>query len=190
VSRSIPLVVDRTLGALTISPQHVSPNGDGRKDRLSIDFQLTQSADVRVTIATGNVVVGTLFEGPLPPGPQHVDWDGALPVGLIADGAYSARVEATTALGTRQLAGRVVVDRQPPSVRVLSAVMRKNATIVRLRLSETVEIRVRGGGRSRVFDRAAGTRTVVVPASPRRLRLRAWDTAGNAGPPITVSPRR
>ncbi len=190
VSRSAPVVVDRTLGSLIVSPSRFSPNGDGRSDTLSIGFELARSADVLVTIRNRNTTVATLFDQQLSAGPQSVGWDGALPIGLLADGLFTARVEATTTLGTRRLASRVIVDRRPPRLRVLSAVTRRSTTTVRLLLSEAVHLQVRGAGVTRTFDRAAGTRKVAVPASPHRLQLRAWDTAGNAAAPLTISPRR
>ncbi len=190
VSRSAPIVVDRALGSLSVSPSRFSPNGDGRLDRLLIDFGLARSADVQVTLRSGSSSVLTLLGGVLPAGQQHVEWDGAVATEALRDGPYTVRVEATTTLGTRRLAGRVIVDRQPPSLRVLSAVTRRNRTIMRLMLNETARIEVRSDGNTRAFDRAAGTRTLVVPGSAHRLRLKAWDAAGNASQTVSVSPRR
>ena len=188
-TRSAPITVDRTIGSLAVTPPRLSPNGDGRNDTLSIDFLLSRSADVTVTILRGATPVAALANETLSAGPQRVSWDGLSAGGLSADGPYTVRVEATTILGTRRLASKLVIDRSPPQLRVLSAVTRRSITTLRLRLSEAVHLQVRGAGGTRTFDRAAGTRKIAVPASPRRLQLKAWDTAGNAAAPVMVSPR-
>ena len=190
VSRSAPVIVDRVLGPLAVSPSRFSPNGDGRLDQLSIDFDLTRSADVQVTLRSGSSALLMLLSGPWSAGPQHVDRDDTVATDALRDGPYTVRVEATTTLGTRRLATRVSVDRQPPSLRVLSAVTRRNRTTMRLMLGESARIEVRSAGNTVTFDRLAGTRTLVVPAPARRLRLKAWDAAGNASQTVSVSPRR
>ncbi len=50
VRHSVPLTVSRTLGLVSLAPALVSPNGDGRNDRLELQFALTTPATVRARI--------------------------------------------------------------------------------------------------------------------------------------------
>ena len=43
VQRLIPLSVNRTLGFVSAAPLMFSPNGDGRKDRLTLDVRTHRS---------------------------------------------------------------------------------------------------------------------------------------------------
>jgi len=47
-SKSIPIVVDRTLTGLTAAPAAISPNGDGVADTTTFSFTLAQDVPVRV----------------------------------------------------------------------------------------------------------------------------------------------
>ena len=81
----------------------LTPNGDGKGDRLAITFQLAAPATVRLRVLRDGKWVATPFTGPLQPGPQTLTWDGARLVGRTLDGAYTANVDATDAIGTANI---------------------------------------------------------------------------------------
>ncbi len=190
VSRSVALVVDRTLGGLTVTPRNFSPNGDGRQDALSVAFALATQAQVRVVVRRNGRDVATLAEGMFAAGSQRVSWDGGLAAGRVADGSYVAVVEATTELGTRRLAGPVRVDTAPPLLSVLSAFSRRGSTRIRLSLSEPARVKIWTDAGAISVEGPTGTRTFSVRASTKRVRLRAWDAGGNASKPVRVTTRR
>ena len=95
VQKLIPLSVNRTLGLVSVAPLAFSPNGDGRKDRLTLTFALTAPADVRIRVERdGRWVASPLLASYLP-GTQRFVWDGVRATGLLRDGEYTAVVEAT-----------------------------------------------------------------------------------------------
>ena len=187
VTRSLNVVVDRTLGGLTVSPAVISPNGDGRYDSLAVGFELTRPASVRVQIRRGGTVLRTLHSGSLAAGAYSVPWDGRTRSGSRSpDGVATAYVEATTSLGTRKLRRGARVDTTRPVVRVLS--VRRTAagyTRVRFFLSEPARVRFWFGrrewddGTSVVQDRRAGTQRIRRRVDARVVRLAVRDVAGN-----------
>jgi uncharacterized protein YcbX len=100
--------------------------------------------------------------------------------GRLPDGRYLIVVEATTELGTRRLARLVTVDTQPPELTVDAVSVRRGSTRVRFSLNERARIKVWGTGGTRVRDARPGSQTIAVPGTGPRVRLRAWDKAGNA----------
>ena len=103
VETEIPLAISRTLGTVSVAPAAFSPNGDGRLDRLTIDFTLANPADVRIRILRddGAWVATPVVTESLPLGPQRFTWDGSrLGGGDIRDGSYEAVVDVTDAVGT------------------------------------------------------------------------------------------
>jgi flagellar hook assembly protein FlgD len=181
------LTVDRTLGHLAVSPTPFSPNGDDRLDSSQIDFRLARQADVRVSILQGKQVIATVQPAaPVAAGSSSVTWNGRAQGVTAPEGSYSARVEATTALGTRTLALAVVVDTHAPVVRMVSARRRDGRTVVRLWLSEPASLRIRYGSRAwlgdgpRVVNRPSGYSGVSLPPATR-VRVRGVDAASNVG---------
>jgi flagellar hook assembly protein FlgD len=192
-TRTRPVVVDRTLGYFTALPTPFSPNGDGRADRTQLGFQLTRAADVRVRITRGSHNLRTLFLGPLAGGSQAFTWNGRAAGRVVPDGAYFARVQATTELGTRRLRQTVVVDRTPPRVRVAWARRTETGTVVRIWLSEAASVRVwygrptwRDGGSVRV-ERGAGYSRVRLPERAAQVRLVPTDAALNRGSAVKAA---
>jgi flagellar hook assembly protein FlgD len=188
VVRFADVLVDRTLGSLTASPSPFSPNGDGRNDRLAAGFELSRTADIRVHVLRGVRRVKRIFAGELPAGLQQAVWDGSLVDGRPAtDGVYIVRVQATTSLGTRTLARRVILDTRGPSVRVLSARFVRGVTRIRLALGEPASLRIWYGterwydGDSIVLDRPAGEQRVWRRVRAGVIRIVARDVAGNVG---------
>ena len=183
VQKTIPLRIDRTLGLVTVKPAVFSPNGDGRKDRLTVSFQLAAPADVRVRIEREGRWVATPFAGPFALGAQRFVWSGARATGTVRDGEYRAVVEATTALGTAAYGVSFASDTTPPRVRVLPG------RGIRVEVSEPAMLTLVVDGQPlRREVRKAGSVRIRWPGPAARVRVVAWDAAGNtSGPAVRVS---
>jgi hypothetical protein len=180
------IVVDRTLGFLTVSPAAFSPNGDGRLDVAGIGFTLARPADVQVRIRR-NGPVEEAAAGTLAAGPATVVWDGVNSAGVrFADGRYTAVVQATTALGTRRLRQSFTLDTTKPVVRILSARYRRGVTTVSVSLNEWAVVRIWFDDVLVRVERAAGTFTVSRQLRAERVRVVARDRAANVR--ITSAP--
>ena len=112
----VPVVVDRTLAAVAVTPSAVSPNGDGRNDELAVTFVLAAPVTATVKIVRGTRTVATVFSGPLAPGPQRLVWRQRVP-----DGRYIAVVDVSGPFGVRTQSSRFAVDTVKPQLRLLSA---------------------------------------------------------------------
>ncbi len=175
----VPLTVSRTLGEVGASPDHFSPNGDGRRDRLQVRFSLVAPADVRVRIVRDGAWVATPLLASLLPGPQRLVWDGSRRYGTVRDGSYSAVVEASDPIGTVSFAVPFVSDTVPPHVRVLPG------RPLRIEVSEpaVLTLRIDGVPLRREVKRA-GIARVLWPGPAARVRVVGWDAAGNASAPV------
>jgi hypothetical protein len=187
VYRSVEVVVDSTLSGLSLTRSAVSPNGDGRLDSLGVAFDLTRPAAVRVRILAGEKSIARVFAGSLAAGArQIVTWNGRKRTGRVRDGSYAAVIDATTDLGKRELRQPFTIDSTSPRVTILSARTRRGATKVLLSLSEPARLKVWYDRASFSVDRPRGTTGFWQRLAPRRVRIVAWDTAGNASPPATL----
>jgi hypothetical protein len=186
VSASAPLVLDRTLAGLDVSLERFSPNGDGRQDTVAVSFELAKEADTLVTVRAGGSVLATVAAGTLGAGAQQLSWTGMTDAGRLPDGRYLIVVEATTELGTRRLARAVTVDTRPPELTVAAVSIRRGSTRVRFSLNERARVRVWGSGAGRVRYARPGSQTIAVPGTGPRVRLRAWDVAGNRSRLVTL----
>jgi flagellar hook assembly protein FlgD len=179
-SASTPIVVDRTLGFLGVSPAAFSPNGDGRAETAGIAFTLARAADVQVFVRSGQTRIAELVSGSLAAGGQAFAWAGRSSAGSRAsDGVYSVVVRATTSLGTRTLRKSFTLDTRSPVMRILSARHRRQSTVVKVSLNEPALVRVRFGDVIVEKERAAGTFTVRRRVRVERVRLKAVDAAEN-----------
>jgi N-acetylmuramoyl-L-alanine amidase len=175
---TISLTVTRTLGFGVAAPGVFSPNGDGRADRLAIRFRLAVPADIKVRVLRDGKWVATPFSGSLPAGPRGVAWDGSKRLGRLLDGSYTAVVEATESLGTSSLSLPFASDTRAPLVRFLPG------RRVRVNVSEPATLVLRVAGIPRTL-RVSAAGNVVLPARPgQRVRVVAWDAAGNASAPV------
>ncbi|HXF98239.1 MAG TPA: N-acetylmuramoyl-L-alanine amidase, partial [Gaiellaceae bacterium] len=175
----LPLAVSRVLGLVTAAPRVVSPNGDGRSDRLSVSFALAGDAAVSVRILREGRWVASPFAADLPAGVHRVVWDGSQAGGPLPDGAYTAVVEAADAAAAVSVAVPFFSDTTPPSVRILPG------RPLRVAVSEPVALALRIDGRL-VRRRVARAGVVRVPWPGPALRVRAvaWDAAGNTSGPV------
>jgi len=178
VSQTAAVLVTRTLEGVGLAPAVFSPNGDGRADRLTVKFTLVNPAAVRVRVLRGGAWVATPFAGELPAGAHVVRWDGAKRRGRLLDGAYTLEVDATDTLTTSTVALPFASDTRPPTVRIL------RGSPLRVLVSEPAMLKLRVNG---VPVTASAVRAGVVRISwngrAARVRVVAWDAAGNVGRP-------
>lgn len=175
----VPLAVNRTLGLVTLAPAAFSPNADGRKDRLTVTFSLATPADVRVRIEREGRWVATPLVGAFAPGLHRIVWDGARTTGIARDGEYSAVVEAATATGTISFGVPFVSDATAPRVRILPG------RGLRVEVSEPSVLTLRIDGEAIKREvREAGIVRIPWPGPATRVRVVAWDAAGNASVPV------
>jgi flagellar hook assembly protein FlgD len=108
------VIVDRTLGAVTVTPGTISPNGDGIDEVATLSFTLAQAVPAQISVVRNDSVVETLFDGTLGAGQHTVDWDGTDGLGaLFPDGSYTLVVTVTDGLGAVSLAVPVVLAAAP-----------------------------------------------------------------------------
>ncbi|HJS49706.1 MAG TPA: hypothetical protein VJ745_05235, partial [Gaiellaceae bacterium] len=178
VQRLVPLTVTRTLGAVTVTPAAFSPNGDGRKDRIALAFSLAAPAEVRIRVVRGDRWVASPLFASFLPGPQRFVWDGVRSTGTLRDGIYQVIVEVDDGVGAISHGVPFVSDTVAPRVRILPGPR------LRLEVSEpaVLTLRIDGRARRREVERAG---IVRIPWSgvARRVRVVAWDAAGNVSRP-------
>ena len=185
VSRSVTVVVDRTLGGVSASPKVVSPNGDGRADILGIGYELTRAASVKVQIRRGSDLLRTLLSRSQAAGAHDVEWNGRAHGAPVANGKVNAVVLARTSLGTRRLTRTVEVDTRRPVVRVLSLRNVEGSMRLQLRLSERAELQIWHGleawsdGGTFTLTRPAGEEWIRRPFRARVVRVVATDAGSN-----------
>ena len=179
VQSIVPLRVNRTLGLVTTVPAAFSPNGDGRKDRLTLTFTLAAPADVVVRIERDGNWVATPLTGVFGVGTQRLVWDGSRVGGTLRDGEYSAVVEATNELGVISYGVPFVSDTVAPRVRFLPGKR------LALEVSEPSVLTLVIDGRSlRREVSKAGTVRIAGAGVATRVRVVAWDAAGNSSGPV------
>ncbi len=122
----VPLTISTSLELLQYLealPRPFSPNGDGRRDELTIRLGLENEAQVDVTVLDGSdVPVRTLRSGALlQPGAAVVTWDGLDDGGQpVPDGSYQVVVLARLASDpavTQEERVSTVLDATPPLLR-------------------------------------------------------------------------
>ena len=179
VQSIVPLTVSRTLGVVTASPEAFSPNGDGRRDQLVMTFSLAASADVRIRIERdGRWVARPLF-GSFFPGAQRFVWDGVRSTGALRDGRYEAIVEAQDGVGAISYGVPFISDTVPPRVRILPGMK------LRIEVSEPAVLTLRIDGQAlRRGVRRAGIVLIPWNGMATRVRVVAWDAAGNVSGPV------
>lgn len=102
---------------------HVSPNGDGRKDRAALRFDLPEPREVTVAIVdSSNQEVRRLAdERRLGRGRHFLSWDGRTDAGgVAAEGLYRARVALPSEARAVVSPGPVLLDRTRPTPRIVS----------------------------------------------------------------------
>jgi N-acetylmuramoyl-L-alanine amidase len=178
VTSLVSVLVSRTLGSLAVKPAAFSPNGDGKLDRLAVTFALAAPADVRVRVLRDGKYVTTLANTHLDPGVQRFDWDGAKRIGRLLDGSYETVVEATDAIGLSTLRLPFVSDTHAPVVRILKG------KPLRVWVSEPSMLTLRVNGMPLRQDATrVGEQRIAWGGPAGRVRVVAWDAAGNTSRP-------
>jgi len=179
VQRLVPLTITRTLGVVTVTPASFSPNGDGRKDHITLTFSLAAAADVRIRVVRDDRWVASPLLASFLPGPQRFVWDGIRSTGTLRDGSYQAIVEVDDGVGAISYGVPFVSDTVAPRVMILSGHR------LRLEVSEPALLTLRIDGRAlRREVKRAGIVGIPWKGAARRVRVVAWDAAGNASRPV------
>ncbi len=201
------VVVDRTLGSVSVRPRTISPSGDGVKDAATVAFRLARSADVGIALLRRGTVLATLRTHAYAAGAQTWSWDGRLANGEYAvGGSYAVRLTAQGSLGTTSESVPLRIDRTAP---VLSAPTTLTMAlggrarvryVVRDKYSPTVRVSVTVAG-SRLAKPLKisvgwirqGVGHVVSWRPPARgtyrFKFRAVDQGGNASAPASTAIR-
>jgi hypothetical protein len=180
VTKSLELVVDRTLVGLDAIPRVISPNGDGVNDDTTLSFTLAQNVPVRLDIMQSGVVVGSPFSGQLAAGPQTLPWDGTGFGAPLFDGTYRATVTVTDQLGDVQLEVPITIDVTPPKLTLL------DKGKLRFSLDEPATLTVLVNQRTRiVLPEPKGTFTIAYQGTVAQVSAEAQDPAGNLSPVIS-----
>jgi hypothetical protein len=144
-----------------------------------VSFALATPADVRVRIERDGRWVASPLAASYLAGTQRFAWDGARATGMLRDGEYDAVVEATGEIGTISYAAAFVADSTAPRVRFLPA------TGIRLDVSEPAVLTfVVDGQAFRREVKRAGVVRIPWAGSASRVRVVAWDAAGNSSGPV------
>ncbi|MDP9284250.1 MAG: N-acetylmuramoyl-L-alanine amidase [Actinomycetota bacterium] len=180
VTKSVVMVVDRTLAALDALPRVISPNADGVADTTTFSFMLAQNVPVRLDIEQLGAVVATPFQGQLGIGPHTLVWDGTSDGAALPDGDYIAVVTVTDQLGDIQLSLPLTIDTTPPVLSILDA----RALMFTLDEPATVTILVNQKKRI-VQGEGKGVFTIGVQGAVYQLSAEAQDLAGNISAVVT-----
>ena len=172
VTKTVVIVVDRTVADWSVSPPIFSPNGDGRQDSVTFGYLLARPAAVRIDVKRRSAIVAPVFVGTLEAGVQSLPWDGITAGGQrLADGRYAAVLTTTTTFGATAHPLPLRADTRAPVLRAVS--------FPRLAfwVDEPARVTVVADGRTIVRSVRAGTFTL--PGTARRVRASAEDAAGN-----------
>jgi flagellar hook assembly protein FlgD len=91
-SVTLPVVVDRTIGGLTLAP--------GADATTEISFTLSQAVAVHVEVQADSIALATLYDGTLGAGAHTLAWDGTDGAGNpLPSGTYTLLLAITDALG-------------------------------------------------------------------------------------------
>jgi hypothetical protein len=173
VSATVPLVIDRTLSAFTVTPAEFSPNGDGRDDTVTFGFHLSRAAQVRVDVKRGAKLVTNVLNATDAAGDQSVVWNGSTSSGRARDGSYTVLVTAASAIATTAQSLPVRVDTARPKLRAIS--FRRLVFWI----SEPARVTLVVNGRRHVLVVRAGVFSLHVRGRVRQVRASAEDPAGN-----------
>jgi hypothetical protein len=173
------LSVNRTLGLVTVTPAVFSPNSDGRKDRITLTFALATPADVRIRIERDGRWVASPLAASFLAGTQQLVWDGVRASGRLRDGEYSAVVEATGGAGPISFGVPFISDTVTPRVRILP----RRGLWVEVSEPSMLTFVIDGQALKREVKKAGIVR-IPWAGSATRVRVVAWDAAGNASGPV------
>jgi flagellar hook assembly protein FlgD len=179
VTKTVPMVVDRTLSSLTASYTAISPNGDGVQDSTTFSFSLSVPAPVQLDILEpAGTIVSTPFQGELPVGPHTLDWDGTANGAVLPDGKYTALFTLTDTLGAVQIPFPITIDTHPPALTI------KDARTLAFTLDEPATVTAVVNGQTIVLAEPKGTFLVPFTGTAPSFSAQAQDAAGNRSQPV------
>ena len=103
----------QTLSNVSVSPQVISPNADGKDDIARIIYQVAQPARVTIYLTDGvgkRYDLRELAERPPSPAPYELLFSGVSGGRLIPNGDYTWHVEAAGAAGDQSFSGPLKVE--------------------------------------------------------------------------------
>jgi hypothetical protein len=169
-----PVIVSHSVLSFSADTSLVSPNGDGRRDTAVFTFFLAQPSDVTLTLES-TLFSFPLFSGQLAQGQQSLAFTGLASNGTVPeDGEYVAKLT----VGTAALTVPLVIDRMPPTVKLVSL------KPLRLQVFERVTVIATLNGREIRGSKAPGIFTLS-NESVNTLSVVARDVAGNESAPVT-----
>jgi hypothetical protein len=168
VTATVPVLVDRTVKGFAASPRVASPNGDGVADDLTLAFELSRPASVRIDALQAGKSLAAVYSAQLPAGPQTVTWNG----GGLRDGRYVVALTATNEIGVVVQTADAVLDTTAPVLRAIS--FRR----LQFSVNEPATVRLTLNGRIYTRTVRAGPFSFA-RAQVRRVRMSARDAAGN-----------
>jgi len=175
VQATVPVAVSHTVLAFSAGAKIVSPNGDGRRDVLTLRFLLAQPAVATLALATLETSL-TLLSTQLAAGRQSFAFTGTAADGSpVPDGVYEA--ELTAGVVTQSLP--LTIDRVPPKVSLVSVAP------LRLRVAEHVTVIATINGRTVRVSVQPGIVRLAKRQVVRTLRAVVRDAAGNESLPVT-----
>jgi hypothetical protein len=175
----VPLTVNRTLGLVTVTPATFSPNGDGRRDAITMTFSLAAPADVRVRIEREGRWVASPLAASFVAGTQSIVWDGTRASGRLRDGEYQAVVEAVGGVGPISFGVPFLSDTVAPRVRILPG------KGIRIEVSEPSLLTLLIDGQPLKREvKKSGVVRIAWTGPATRVRVVAWDGAGNLSAPV------
>jgi hypothetical protein len=156
------------------TPLYVSPNGDGRKDSVRIEFELPKGDRTTVSIVdpVGDELRRLMDDRSLARGRHDVVWDGRDDRGrVVRDGEYYVRVTLRAQNRAVTAPRPITLVTTPPRPRIQSALRLRDGR-VRLRFSgpasppPVITVYRTDGGKAREVDRFQ---------SPRNQNVVFWD---------------
>lgn len=137
---------------------------------------------MRVEIESQGVVVATLLDTQLPAGQHSLAWDGTDGAGTqLPDGAYTAVVTVTDALGRISIPVALTVDTTAPTLAIVDPHQ------LEFTLSEPATVTVVVNQTTRlVVSEPAGTFSIPFTGSVAQLSAQAQDAAGNVSAVVTA----
>ena len=100
------------ISAFSVSDNYISPNGDGVKENIAINYSLSETASVNIEVSDSAGTIVKSFSAPGNQGANSTFWDGTNDSSsVVEDGEYTIKIKANNANGalrTQELT--VIVD--------------------------------------------------------------------------------
>ncbi len=199
---TVPIVLTEPINIITslnAAPDPFSPNGDGRREKISILYTLERAAQVTMALVGPNGPIRTLLQNvPVAAGNAAVVWDGRNALGTVEPDEDVAVVLTAEVLVNGDVVARQVerttftLDKTPP---VISFTLPQGpVTTARsgaqsraadpLLATATMSISVNGGAYLSLADSTDASGMMIsplddIPEGPAVLRVQAADRAEN-----------